>query len=80
VTTGRNSTRLARNLKHSAVMSKKKHQSPCIDVCKMDKTSGFCKGCLRTKQEIKDWKELTKSERRGILVTIALRKTQFSEA
>jgi predicted Fe-S protein YdhL (DUF1289 family) len=46
----------------------------------MDKTSGFCKGCLRTKQEIKDWKELTKSERRGILVTIALRKTQFSEA
>jgi predicted Fe-S protein YdhL (DUF1289 family) len=80
VTTGRNSTRLARNLKHSAVMSKKKHQSPCIDVCKMDKISGFCKGCLRTKQEIKAWKELTKSDRRGILVTIALRKTQFSAA
>jgi predicted Fe-S protein YdhL (DUF1289 family) len=46
----------------------------------MDKTSGFCKGCLRTKQEIKAWKELTKSDRRGILVTIALRKTQFSAA
>jgi len=55
-------------------MSKNKAKSPCIDVCKIDKNSGLCKGCLRTKQEIKGWKSLSKSERREIISQIALRE------
>jgi predicted Fe-S protein YdhL (DUF1289 family) len=57
-------------------MSKTKAKSPCIDICKIDKDSGLCKGCLRSKQEIKDWKKLPKSERRAIIEAIPLRKAQ----
>jgi len=55
-------------------MSKKKSKSPCIDICKIDQATGFCKGCLRTKQEIKNWKGFSKSERRDITGMIAHRK------
>jgi predicted Fe-S protein YdhL (DUF1289 family) len=55
-------------------MSKKKIKSPCIGICKIDKDSGLCKGCLRSKQEIKNWKTLAKSERRAIIEAIPLRK------
>ncbi len=30
-------------------------QSPCIGVCSIDDTTGFCHGCYRTKDEIKAW-------------------------
>ncbi len=29
--------------------------SPCISVCEIDETSGFCKGCQRTRAEIRGW-------------------------
>jgi predicted Fe-S protein YdhL (DUF1289 family) len=55
-------------------MSGKKVKNPCIDICKLDKKSGFCIGCLRTRAEIKSWKTLTKSERRAVLGEIAGRE------
>jgi predicted Fe-S protein YdhL (DUF1289 family) len=61
-------------------MSKNKAKSPCIDICKIDKNTGLCKGCLRTKPEIKGWKALSKSERREIIGQIALRKFQARTA
>jgi len=61
-------------------MRKSKSKSPCIDICKIDKNSGLCKGCLRTRQEIKGWKVLSKSERREITGQIALRECQARAA
>ena len=29
--------------------------SPCIGVCRMDESTGWCVGCLRTRDEITDW-------------------------
>lgn len=29
--------------------------SPCISVCEIDEESGFCKGCHRTRAEIRGW-------------------------
>ncbi len=29
-------------------------ESPCIKICELDKKTGFCVGCLRTKKECKD--------------------------
>jgi uncharacterized protein len=29
--------------------------SPCINVCRMDKATGWCEGCLRTIDEIRGW-------------------------
>jgi predicted Fe-S protein YdhL (DUF1289 family) len=57
-------------------MSKKKAKSPCIGICKIGKSSGLCKGCLRTQQEIKGWKKLSKPERRGVLDAVAARKLE----
>lgn len=39
--------------------------SPCIGVCSIDDTSGFCEGCYRTLEEIQQWWDMdnaTKSE------------------
>jgi predicted Fe-S protein YdhL (DUF1289 family) len=61
-------------------MSKKKSKSPCIDICKIDKHSGFCTGCLRTRQEIKGWKAFSKSERKDVIGLITLRKLEARAA
>jgi predicted Fe-S protein YdhL (DUF1289 family) len=55
-------------------MSKQKAKSPCIDICKIDKKTGFCKGCLRSKKEIKEWKAFSKIERLTVLDSLRLRK------
>lgn len=65
---------------NSTVMGKKKAKSPCIDICKMDRASGLCKGCLRTKHEIKGWQEFSKSERRVIADLIAHREAAAKAA
>lgn len=31
--------------------------SPCISVCQMDATTGWCKGCFRTLDEIRLWSQ-----------------------
>ena len=61
-------------------MSKNKIKSPCIDICKIDKKTGLCKGCLRTKREIKAWKTLSKTDQRDIVSRIALRKLEARAA
>ena len=30
--------------------------SPCISICKIDPSTGYCYGCARTNQEKKSWK------------------------
>ncbi|WP_201641260.1 DUF1289 domain-containing protein [Paraburkholderia metrosideri] len=42
-------------------------QSPCIDICKIDGTSGFCIGCLRTRDEIREWKGAEDERRQQII-------------
>jgi predicted Fe-S protein YdhL (DUF1289 family) len=42
-------------------------QSPCIDICKIDGTSGFCIGCLRTRDEIREWKNAQDERRQQII-------------
>ncbi len=36
-------------------MSEVEVQSPCIGVCSMDDSTGFCQGCYRTIEEIQGW-------------------------
>lgn len=42
-------------------------RSPCIGVCERDKRTGLCRGCLRTKKEVKRWPELDEDARREVL-------------
>ncbi len=38
-------------------------ESPCIKICEFDKKTGLCIGCLRTKNEYKQWKKLKNKQR-----------------
>ncbi|MDX1541178.1 MAG: DUF1289 domain-containing protein [Geminicoccaceae bacterium] len=40
-------------------------KDPCIGVCKFGKKSGLCKGCLRTRDEKRDWKRMDSATRRA---------------
>lgn len=40
--------------------------SPCINVCKMNETSGLCEGCLRTLDEIALWSQLDDEVKREV--------------
>ena len=42
-------------------------KSPCIDVCKFDSKTGYCLGCLRTKEECKGWKKMKDKHRRKVI-------------
>ncbi|GAB2902690.1 hypothetical protein GCM10027093_44870 [Paraburkholderia jirisanensis] len=42
-------------------------KSPCIDICKFDSKTGFCVGCMRTRDECKSWKKMKDKHRRKII-------------
>jgi len=41
--------------------------SPCINICRMHETTGWCEGCLRTLDEIAGWSQLDEDARRAVL-------------
>ena len=40
--------------------------SPCINVCRMDASTGWCEGCLRTIDEIAGWSSFTDDAKRAV--------------
>ena len=48
--------------------------SPCINICKMDASSGLCQGCFRTIDEITVWSRLDDAGRQHILADVARRR------
>lgn len=47
--------------------------SPCIDVCRLNPSSGLCEGCLRSRDEIKAWKAMNDPDRLALLAVLARR-------
>ena len=41
--------------------------SPCISVCQIDNKTGFCLGCRRSLDEIRDWIIMSPEERQRVL-------------
>lgn len=48
--------------------------SPCISVCQLDDTTGFCLGCVRNVDEIREWPIMTAEEKTQVLANVAERK------
>jgi predicted Fe-S protein YdhL (DUF1289 family) len=44
-------------------------------VCQLDPRSGFCLGCARSADEIREWMILSAEEKTAILVKLSARKT-----
>jgi len=49
--------------------------TPCTGVCVMDEQTGFCKGCLRTIEEIADWCIASESRKREVWIALEQRRT-----
>ena len=41
--------------------------SPCISICALDLTTGWCLGCGRSDTEIEEWPDATDARRQAIL-------------
>jgi uncharacterized protein len=54
-------------------------ESPCVDVCEIDRTTGLCLGCRRTIDEIASWAAMTSAERRRIIAELPARKIPVVE-
>ena len=50
--------------------------SPCIDVCRLNQVSGYCEGCLRTRDEIKAWKSLSDEDKLAMLDRLSVRNRE----
>jgi len=48
--------------------------SPCVNICRMDETNGYCEGCRRSLEEIAFWSQYTASEKRAVLALLPARK------
>lgn len=48
-------------------------ESPCILVCAIDLTSGYCFGCGRTRDEIGAWLTMTPDTRRAVMAELPAR-------
>lgn len=48
--------------------------SPCISICSLDETSGLCKGCRRTSDEIANWLYYTDPQKQAVLDTLRTRR------
>jgi len=48
-------------------------ETPCILVCSIDRTTGYCFGCGRTQMEIGRWIAMAPSERRAVMAELPAR-------
>lgn len=53
-------------------------KDPCISICKFD--DDICRGCGRSKREIKSWKKMDKDEKRAVLAASAARLKDLKKA
>ncbi len=47
--------------------------SPCIGVCAINDSNGFCQGCYRSVEEIREWWNMTDEERDKVMGALDLR-------
>jgi predicted Fe-S protein YdhL (DUF1289 family) len=52
--------------------------SPCIGVCAIDESNGFCLGCYRSLDEIKAWWDMTAAQQSALVNELADRQTQLA--
>jgi predicted Fe-S protein YdhL (DUF1289 family) len=48
--------------------------SPCVSVCEMDNTTGLCKGCFRTLEEIAGWSGFSDEQRLEVIAKLRERR------
>ncbi len=54
--------------------------SPCTDVCSIDEATGWCRGCLRSLEEIAAWAALDDRAKLAVWKQLGARRTALPEA
>ncbi|MHB1666866.1 MAG: DUF1289 domain-containing protein [Thiomonas sp.] len=54
--------------------------SPCIQICTMDTTSGYCQGCWRTLDEIAAWSTLGDADKLRVWRVLRQRRKTAAQA
>ena len=47
-------------------------ESPCINICQIDRETRTCKGCGRTIDQITQWTRMTDEERTAIIKSLTI--------
>ena len=50
--------------------------TPCVRECRLDKSKGWCSGCLRTLDEIGRWGSMGIAEKAAVWVRLKDRRTE----
>ena len=53
--------------------------SPCTDMCGMDRRSGWCRGCGRTAAEIRAWLKMQPGTRKMVLKDLKRRLQRLKD-
>ncbi|NOT41298.1 MAG: DUF1289 domain-containing protein [Alphaproteobacteria bacterium] len=53
-------------------------ESPCVKICAIDATTGWCLGCGRSMAEIGGWSTLAPDRRRTIMTELEARKEKIA--
>ena len=53
--------------------------SPCIGVCTMSEATGFCQGCYRTIEEIREWWDMAPERKSEVLSATEQRMAEFAD-
>ena len=56
-----------------------KIDSPCIDICTIDRDSGECIGCGRTVEEVRNWANFDNLKKKQILENLNAIKMQCTK-
>ena len=48
-------------------MNSPKTISPCISICKLNQSTGYCDGCFRTEDEIALWPSMSDEDKLNML-------------
>jgi predicted Fe-S protein YdhL (DUF1289 family) len=55
-------------------------ETPCVDICAIDASSGLCSGCGRTIEEIANWASMSPEQRRAVMAALPARRESADEA
>jgi len=47
--------------------------SPCINICRIDRDTGYCEGCRRSMAEIAEWLYYSDERKRAIMAQLPVR-------
>ncbi len=50
------------------------NDSPCMKICQINSSNGFCEGCFRTIEEIASWSLLNDQQKQIVYLNIERRK------